>query len=458
MRFFQIPKKFTSKSSVSPPKPAPKRKQEAAKSARGKATSSSPLLPTQPLPDTQGEAPYAGIFPFVRFLRYQLYLPVCLTHLACKEKGYQVVSLLLILLCRPPLHGDSLNQFRSLLAQRFIQRVFNLSYGKQRGASVDILYDLFEKLDPDLIEKGFYRHLQQMRRRGLIGKHLRAYLDSTIIEKSPNSTFEKAAWITIRKISYYGFKLFIIIDITTKTLVYVHFTTVDQTDAKELIPAVQKLHSLGFFLTHLGFDRGFWSGENFKFLDRHQSRFFTVLKNYQKEHQDLIRKVTSRTAGRQRLKPGVWITEVPPISIHTYFKTKKVRCIVVRQKGCLPWAIITNDPDLSPAQIVELYYHRNLVEKVIEELKNDYAIQKLPRKKFTENTCYVGLTLWSYNLLNDYNLSVLQDKELCFQQLKSLRPILFAFSAIVIYQRFAMYLHFESTHPLQDKLLNFNGL
>ncbi len=353
---------------------------------------------------------------------------------------------------------DSLNQFRSLLAQRFIQRVFDLSYGKQRGASVDILYDLFEKLDPSLIETGFQRHLQQMRRRGLIGKQLRAYLDSTIIEKSPHSTFEKAAWIKIRKVSYYGFKLFIIIDITTKTLVYVRFTTMDQTDVQELIPAVQKLHQLGFRLTHLGFDRGFWSGENFKFLDRQRIHFFTVLKNYQQEHQDLIHQVTSRTAGRQRLKPGVWITEIPPISINTYFKTKMVRCMVVRQTGCSPWAIITNDTNLSPAQIVELYGHRNLVEKIIEEIKNDYAIQKLPRKKFTENTCYVLLTLWSYNLLNDYVLTVFQEKALCFQQLQTLRPILFGFTAIVIYDRFALYLSFEITHPLQDKLLNFNKL
>ena len=141
-----------------------------------------------------------------------------------------------------------------------------------------------------------------------------------------------------------------------------------------------------------------------------------------------------------------------------YFKTKKVRCIVVPQKGGLPWAIITNDTHLTPAQIVELYDHRNLVEKVIEEVKNDYAIQKLPRKKFTENTCYVLLTLWSYNLLNDYALTGLQKKDLCFQQLKSLRPILFSFTAIVIYPRFAMYLSFEITHPLQDKLLNFNDL
>jgi len=417
-----------------------------------------PLLPTLDGPPHHGEAPYAGIWPVVRFFRYHLGIPLLLTQMACKDKGYRAVSLLLILLCRPYMHCDSIHQFRSLLAHRFIQRVFNLSYGKQRGASVDILYDLFKKLDPTMIEAGFQRHLQQLRRRGLIGPQLRGYLDSTIIEKSPNSTFEKAAWIKIREVSYYGFKLFIIIDITTKTLVYVRFTTVDQTDAKALVPAVQKLHQLGFHLTQLGFDRGFWSGENFKFLDRHNIHFFTVLKNYQQEHQDLIHQITSRTAGRQRLKPGVWITEVPPISIHTYFKTKTVRCIVVRQKGRPPWAIITNDTHLSPAQIVELYNHRNLVEKVIEELKNDYAIQKLPRKKFTENTCYVLLTLWSYNLLNDYTLSVLQEKALCFQQLQSLRPILFGFTAIVIYHRFAIYLHFEITHPLQDKLLNFNRL
>jgi hypothetical protein len=140
----------------------------------------------------------------VRFFRYQLGIPLLLTGMACKEKGYRAVSLLLVLLCRPYAHCDSMNQLRHVLVHRFIQRVFNLSYGKQRGASVDILYDLFEKLDPVVLEASFYRHLQQMRRRGLIGRQLRAYMDSTIIEKSPNSTFEKAAWIKIRKVSYYG--------------------------------------------------------------------------------------------------------------------------------------------------------------------------------------------------------------------------------------------------------------
>ena len=286
------------------------------------------------------------------FLRYQLGIPLLLTQMACKEKGYRAVSLLLLLLCRPYARCDSINQFRSLLAQRFIQRVFHLSYGKQRGASVDILYELFEKLDPTLIEKGVQRHLQQLRQRGLIGKQLRGYFDSTIIEKSPNSTFEKAAWIKIREASYYGFKLVIIIDTTTKTLVSIRFTTVDQTDVKELVPAVQKLHQLGFRLTQLGFDRGVWSGANFKFLERHSIHFLTVLKNYQQEHQDLIRKVTSRTPGRQRFKPGVWITEVPPISINTYFKTKKCAALLCLKKEVYRGLLLRTIPTLLPPKLL----------------------------------------------------------------------------------------------------------
>ena len=58
----------------------------------------------------------------------------------------------------------------------------------------------------------------------------------------------------------------------------------------------------------------------------------------------------------------------------------------------------------------------------------------------------------------DYKLSVLQDQDVLFQQLKSLRRILFDFAAIVLYRRGALYLSFEITHPLQANLLAFNGL
>ena len=405
-----------------------------------------PLIHTTTTPQNQGAAAFAGILPFVRYLRYQLQLPMYLAGMTTKEKGYRAVSLMLVLICRPQLNCASINQLRGLLVQKFIQRVFALSYGQMRGASVDILYDLFEKLRPELIEASFTRHVASLRKRGLLPKNLDAYFDSTIIEKSPNSSFEKAAWTKIRGQSYYGFKLFLLIHIATKTLLYVRFTTVKDADAKELIPAVEAVHRLGFRLMRLGFDRGFWSGDNFKFLQRKRIKFFTVLKNYQKEHRDLINQVNSRTPGRLRLKSGMWITEVEPIFLNTYLITKSIRCIVVRQKGCEAWAIITNDTDLSEIEIVQFYEHRNLIEKLIEELKNDFAIQKLPRKLFLQNTCFVLLTLWSFNLLVDYKLSVLQDHTTLAQQLKSLRKTLFEFAAVVIYDRCAIYLSFEITH------------
>ena len=416
------------------------------------------MLPSVDSPANQGAAPCAGIFPVVRFLRYQLHLAVLLAGLALKEKGYRLVSLSLVLVCRPQLGCASINQLRAVLAHRFIQRVFTLSYGQQRGASVDILYDLLAQLEPGLIEQGFQRHLQQMRRRGLLSAPRQAYLDSTILEKRPHTTFEKGAWLKMRGVSYFGFKLFLLIDIATKTLLYIRFATMKDTDVDALIPAVQTVHRLGFRLTRLGMDRGFWSGTNFKFLQRQRIAFFTVLKNYQQEHQNLIHTINSRSAGRQRLKDGVWITEVDPIRLNTYFTTKTLRCIVVRQKGRPPWAIITNDTQLEPADIVRFYDHRNLVEKLIEEIKNDYAIQKLPRKPFRDNTCFVLLTLWSYNLMVDYKRSVLQDQDVLFQQLKSLRRILFDFAAIGLYRRGALYLSFEITHPLQANLLALNGL
>ena len=108
-----------------------------------------------------------------------------------KEKGYRAVSLMLILICRPQLNCASINQLRGLLVQKFIQRVFALSYGQQRGASVDILYDLFETLRPELIEAGFTRHVASLRRRGLLPKNMEAYFDSTLIGKARTQVLRK---------------------------------------------------------------------------------------------------------------------------------------------------------------------------------------------------------------------------------------------------------------------------
>ncbi len=58
----------------------------------------------------------------------------------------------------------------------------------------------------------------------------------------------------------------------------------------------------------------------------------------------------------------------------------------------------------------------------------------------------------------DYKLSILKKKNTIFQQLRSLRKILFEFAALVSYQRTAIDIQFEITHPLQCNLINFNDL
>ena len=57
-----------------------------------------------------------------------------------------------------------------------------------------------------------------------------------------------------------------------------------------------------------------------------------------------------------------------------------------------------------------------------------------------------------------YKLSILKKKDSLFKQLKSLRKILFEFAALVSYQRNAIDITFEITHPLQANLINFNDL
>ena len=109
---------------------------------------------------TLGSTGCGGIKPFVDDLKRRLHLPLILKGLGDKVWGYKLASLVLLLLCRPQLGAGSIAALREKMLCRFIGRLFYLRWesvasrqSKRRGqethhASVDILYDLFEKLDP----------------------------------------------------------------------------------------------------------------------------------------------------------------------------------------------------------------------------------------------------------------------------------------------------------------------
>ena len=148
-----------------------------------------------------------------------------------------------------------------------------------------------------------------------------------------------------------------------------------------------------------------------------------MLKQYTDETRALVASVTSRSSGRHRVRDGFWVTEVTPICLPRYLKTKCLRCFVIRVRGKKPWAVITNDEATDATWAAEFYLRRNRVEKVIQELLDDYSIAKLPRSAFDENACWVLLTAWSYNLFLDFKMTIfgLKQTEIHRRKLSTLR-------------------------------------
>ena len=104
----------------------------------------------------------------------------------------------------------------------------------------------------------------------------------------------------------------------------------------------------------------------------------------------------------------------------------------------------------------EFYLRRNRVEKVIQELLDDYSISKLLRSAFDENACWVLLTAWSYNLFLDFKMTIfgLKQTEIHRRKLSTLRRQIIDVSAIVHYVRKTMILEFENLPPLMAEILS----
>ena len=179
-------------------------------------------------PKGLGATGYGGLKPFVDDLKYRLHLHWIAFRFGEKLWGYKLGALMLVLLCRPQLGAKSIVGLREKLLARFICRLFYIrweskaacSHQKHR-ASVDVLYDLFSKLDSKQIRKAMNNHIRRMRREGKIPKRLDLVIDSVIIELSvkslKKSRFEKIGGRKIRKKYYRGFKVYVAIDLATKT-------------------------------------------------------------------------------------------------------------------------------------------------------------------------------------------------------------------------------------------------
>jgi len=418
-------------------------------------------------PKALGATGRGGVKPFVDDLKHRLHLHWIVKGFGGKLWGYKLSALVLVLLCRPQLGAKSIAALRETLLSRFIARLFYIrwesttatSREKQR-ASVDVLYDLFEKLSPQRIQVAMNNHIKRMRREGKIPKELDLVIDSVIIELSvksiKKSRFEKIKGRKIRDKYYRGFKVYVAIDLATKALLYIDFCQISANDSEKLIPIVKAVLKLKFRLRSTLFDRGFWKGDNFNWLQKHDILFYTVLKHYTDENRALVASINSLSPGRLKVRDGFWVTEVYGVCLPRYIQSQPLRCFVIRMRGKKPWAVLTNDKSIDAIGAAEFYLRRNLVEKVIQELLEDYSLAKLPRRAFDENACWVLMTGFSYNLFLDFKLTVFGRKQtdILRRKLSTLRRQIIDVSAIVYYVRKRVIVEFENPPPLMIKVLS----
>ncbi len=181
-----------------------------------------------------------------------------------------------------------------------------------------------------------------------------------------------------------------------------------------------------------------------------------MLKHYTDENRALVASINSRSPGRLKVRDGFWVTEVLGVCLPRYIQSQPLRCFVIRMRGKKPWAVLTNDKSIDAIGAAEFYLRRNLVEKVIQELLEDYSLAKLPRSAFDQNACWVLMTGFSYNLFLDFKMTVFGRKQtdILRRKLSTLIRQIIDVSAIVYYVRKMVIVEFENPPPLMLKVLS----
>jgi len=70
------------------------------------------------------------------------------------------------------------------------------------------------------------------------------------------------------------------------------------------------------------------------------------------------------------------------------------------QMGRFLYQVIVTDLDLTPLHVWQFYNDRAEAELVIGELKEAYALGKIPSRQWAVNETYFQLVVFAYNLLN----------------------------------------------------------
>ena len=157
-------------------------------------------------------------------------------------------------------------------------------------------------------------------------------------------------------------------------------------------------------------DGGFFSGQFIEFLDGKNIGYVIVAPTTSPIKRSLP-SLKYRNF-RRHLEVAEFYYQ-PMTHAHTKWK-KPHRFVVIRRPiseeptqqltlfklGKYMYRVFVTNLSLKPENIWRFYNYRAIIENIIKELKLDFALSKIPAKKFLVNQTYFHLLLFSYNIIN----------------------------------------------------------
>lgn len=280
------------------------------------------------------------------------------------------------------------------------------------------------KLDPSQSFDVLRRIVRRLKNVGIVSGRILIF-DATFIEVNPKAGYRGAAWghssCSDSSDKAYGYKLYTVLDLVSGTIIYHELTPGNTSDAKMLRVLYEKSKSVlgANTIRTLIFDKGFYDGAEFEYLDKTENiTFITLAKEYstvKEQIWDVGRPILARLtvhvknkvyqASEKRIALPKYHGEVRMITSSLLGRMISER-FVARDEDGKRWReprmchIITNNRKLPVEEIVELYSRRWDIETAFKNSKSGLNIERFPTTNLQGMKNHVAFTLIGYDLIN----------------------------------------------------------
>ena len=121
------------------------------------------------------------------------------------------------------------------------------------------------------------------------------------------------------------------------------------------------------------------------------------------------------------------------------------------------YAVVTNDPDISPKEGMHFYELRGASENFTKELKNDFNGARVSHKEFWENEMDFLISAYAYNLFHLFQNQILKDSDQSIT-MNTFRLLFQKIAVKVIRHAGKISLRFSTAYTRQRKFLYYWNL